>query len=299
MKYSYMPGCSLLSTARGYDTSARAVMRELGSELIELEDWNCCGANCIEAVSYLLSVALPARNLALADQVGLDLVTSCSICFLNLFKVKHRLQREPDLRGKLGEILAAAGLRYQGKCRVRHLLDVVANDIGVEAVAKRVKRKLSGLKVVPYYGCQTVRPYGEYDGPYLPTSMDRLIEAVGAEPFPYLWKTRCCGGVLMTTERDIGLKLVSELLAAAQGADCIVTVCCMCQMNLDAYQKEVSAQLGVRMRMPVLFLTQLLGLAFGLLEKDLLLGQNIVPVDSLLRQLAGLPVGARNESGGS
>ena len=288
MKYSYMPGCSLLSTAQGYDASARAVMRELGSELIELQDWNCCGANCIEAVSYLLSLALPARNLALADQVGLDLVTSCSICFLNLFKVKHRLQREPDLRGKLDEILAAAGLRYQGKCRVRHLLDVVANDIGVEAVAKRVKRKLSGLKVVPYYGCQTVRPYGEYDGPYLPTSMDRLIEAVGAETFPYLWKTRCCGGVLMTTERDIGLKLVSELLSAAQGADCIVTVCCMCQMNLDAYQREVSAQLGVRVRIPVLFLTQLLGLAFGLPEKELLLDQNIVPVDSLLRQLAGV-----------
>ncbi len=285
MKYSYMPGCSLLSTARGYDTSARAVVKELGSELIELDDWNCCGANCVEAVSYLLSVALPARNLALADLLGRDLVTSCSSCFLNLFKVKHRLQREPDLRGKLDEILGAAGLRYLGESRVRHLLDVIANDIGVEAVARKVKRKLSGLKVVPYYGCQTVRPYGEYDGPYLPTSMDRLIEAVGAEPVPYLWKTRCCGGVLMTTEKAIGMKLVSELLAAAQGADCIATVCCMCQMNLDAYQGEISGQLGIRVRIPVLFLTQLLGLAFGLPEDVLLLDQNIVPVDNLLRQL--------------
>lgn len=285
MKYSYMPGCSLLSTARGYDTSARAVIRELGSELVELEDWNCCGANAIESVSYLLSVALPARNLALAELANRELVTSCSSCFLNLFKVNHRLQREPPLRGRLEEILAAAGLHYSGKCRVRHLLDVVANDIGIEAVANRVERKLSGLKVVPYYGCQTVRPYGEYDGPYLPTSMDRLIEAVGAEPFPYLWKTRCCGGVLMTTEKAIGMSLVSELLATAQGADCIVTVCPMCQMNLDAYQREISVQLGVRIRMPVLFLTQLLGLAFGLPEKELLLDQNIVPVSGLLRQL--------------
>lgn len=285
MKYSYMPGCSLLSTARGYDTSARAVIRELGSELVELEDWNCCGANAIESVSYLLSVALPARNLALAELANRELVTSCSSCFLNLFKVNHRLQREPPLRGRLEEILAAAGLHYSGKCRVRHLLDVIANDIGVQAVANRVERKLSGLKVVPYYGCQTVRPYGEYDGPYLPTSMDRLIEAVGAEPFPYLWKTRCCGGVLMTTEKAIGMSLVSELLAAAQGADCIVTVCPMCQMNLDAYQREISVQLGVRIHMPVLFLTQLLGLAFGLPEKELLLDQNIVPVSGLLRQL--------------
>lgn len=158
-----MPGCSLLSTAQGYDTSTRAVVRELGCELIELDDWNCCGANAIESVSYLLSVALPGRNLALAEQANLDLVTSCSSCFLNLFKVNHRLQREPPLRGKLNEILGAAGLRYSGKCRVRHLLDVIANDIGVKAVANRVVRKLSGLKVVPYYGCQTVRPYGEYD----------------------------------------------------------------------------------------------------------------------------------------
>jgi len=285
MKYSYMPGCSLQSTARGYDTSARAVIRELGSELIELDDWNCCGANALESVSYLLSVAMPARNLALAEAANRDLVTSCSSCFLNLFKVNHRLRREPDLRKKLDEILGAAGLKYQGKARVRHLLDVVANDIGVEAVRKRVERKLSGLKVVPYYGCQTVRPYGEYDGPYLPNSMDKLIEAVGADNYPYLWKTICCGGVLMTTEKSIGRKLVADLLAAAKGADCIVTVCPMCQMNLDAYQGEAAAELGAKVRIPVLFLTQLMGLAFNLPEKDLLLGQNIAPVRGLLRQL--------------
>jgi heterodisulfide reductase subunit B len=285
MKYSYMPGCSLLSTAHGYDTSARAVIRELGSELIELEDWNCCGANALESVSYLLSVAMPARNLALAEALNRDLVTSCSSCFLNLFKVNHRLRREPDLRKKLDAILGAAGLQYRGKAKVRHLLDVVANDIGVEAVTKRVERKLSGLKVVPYYGCQTVRPYGEYDGPYLPNSMDTLIEAVGAEPYPYLWKTVCCGGVLMTTEKSIGRKLVADLLAAAKGADCIVTVCPMCQMNLDAYQGEAAAELGMKVRIPVLFLTQLIGLAFNLPEKDLLLGQNIASVRGLLRQL--------------
>jgi heterodisulfide reductase subunit B len=216
---------------------------------------------------------------------GRELVTSCSSCFLNLFKVNRRFQREPDLKGKIDEVLAEAGLRYSGKTRVRHLLDVIANDIGVEAVADKVEKKLSGLKVVPYYGCQTVRPYGEYDGPYLPTSMDRLIEAVGAETFPYLWKTRCCGGVLMTTEKDIGTKLVAELLAAAQGADCIVTVCPMCQMNLDAYQGEIMGKLGLRPRIPVLFLTQLLGLAFGLPEQVLQLEQNIVPVNAKIRQL--------------
>ncbi len=144
MKYSYMPGCSLLSTARGYDVSGRAVVKALGSELVELDDWSCCGANAIESVSYLLSVALPARNLALAEASDLDLVTGCSSCFLNLFKVNHRLQREPELKGKLDEILGEAGLRYSGKTKVRHLLDVIANDIGVEAVADRVKKSFPG-----------------------------------------------------------------------------------------------------------------------------------------------------------
>lgn len=285
MKYSYMPGCSLLSAARGYDTSARAVVRELGSELVELDDWNCCGASAIESVSYLLSIALPARNLALAEQANHDLVTTCSSCFLNLFKINHRLQREPALQTKLDEILAEAGLRYSATVRVRHLLDVIASDIGTKAVANRVERKLSGLKVVPYYGCQAVRPYGEYGGPYLPTAMDRLIEAVGAESVPNLWKTRCCGGVLMTTEKVVGVNLAAKVLASAQGADCIVTVCPTCQMNLDAYQNEISVELGVRIRMPVLFLTQLIGLAFGLPEKDLLLNLNIVPVSGVLHQL--------------
>ncbi len=285
MKYSYMPGCSLQTTARGYDTSARAVVKALGHELVELDDWNCCGANAIESVSYLLSVSLPARNLALAEAVNRDLVTSCSSCFLNLFKVNHRLRREPALRARLDEILGAAGLHYNGQAKVRHLLDIIANDIGTRAVAERVQKRLTGLKVVPYYGCQTVRPYGEYDGPYLPTSMDKLIEAVGADTFPYLWKTRCCGGVMMTTEKHIGTKLVADLLAAAQGADCIVTVCPMCQMNLDAYQAEISAQLGMRTRIPVLFLTQLLGLAFGLPRGTLLMNQNIVSAGKMLAQM--------------
>lgn len=285
MKYSYMPGCSLLTTARGYDVSARAVVRELGSELVELDDWNCCGANVIDSTSYLLSLALPARNLALSERENRDLVTSCSSCFFNLFRANQLFSKDASLRGNLDKILAAADLRYLGRCRVRHLLDVVANDIGVKAIADRVVKKLSGLKVIPYYGCQIVRTHDEYNGPHLPAAMDSLIEAVGAELLPYVWKTRCCGGVLMTTERTIGVKLVTELLTAAHGADCIVTICPVCQMNLDAYQNEISVHLGVRIHIPVLFLTQLIGLAFGLPENDILLKQNIVSAKSLLRRL--------------
>jgi len=280
-----MPGCSLLTTARGYDVSARAVVRELGSELIELDDWNCCGANVIDSTSYLLSLALPARNLALAESENRELVTTCSSCYFNLFRASHLVSKDASLRDKLDQILAAAHLRYLGQRRVRHLLDVLVNDIGIKTVADRVVKKLTGLKVITYYGCQIARAHDEYDSPYLLSAVDSLIEAVGAESLHYLWKTRCCGSVLMTTERTVGLKLVTELLTATHGADCIVTVCPMCQMNLDAYQDEISVRLGARIRIPVLFITQLMGLAFGLSEKDILLEQNIVPAKGLLHRL--------------
>ncbi|MCL4459895.1 MAG: CoB--CoM heterodisulfide reductase iron-sulfur subunit B family protein [Chloroflexi bacterium] len=285
MKYSYFPGCSLQVMASEYNTSARAVMRELDVELKELEDWNCCGATNVEAVSYLLSIALPARNLALAEAKGYELVATCSSCFLNLFRVKEHIRRDPTLQQKLDIILGAMKLHYAGTVRVRHLLDVLVNDIGLEKIAKRMRRKLTGLRVVPYYGCQIVRPYAEFDGPDLPVTMDRLIIALGAEVVPYLLKTKCCGGALTTTRKEIGLKLIGDLLLPAVGTDCVITVCPLCQLNLDAFQSQAAAKLKVSFNIPILYFTQLIGLAFGLGEEDLQLAHNIVSVDRLLTKL--------------
>ncbi len=184
MTYLYYPGCSLQTAASEYDSSARAVMRELGDPLVEIDDWNCCGATAIEGSSYLLAMALPARNLALAERIGGQLVATCSSCFLNLFRVKAHIQKDPWLKPNLDNILAEIGLTYNGEVRVRHLLDVVVNDIGLDVVKDRVRQRLSGLTVAPYYGCQVVRPYAEFDGPDLPTSMDQLITALGAESPP-------------------------------------------------------------------------------------------------------------------
>ncbi len=285
MRYSYYPGCSLKTTASQYDSSTRAVMARLGCELEELEDWSCCGSTASEVVSPLLSSALAARNLALADARGQELVTTCSGCFLNLFRLRSRLQRDRELERKLSQVLSQVGLHYTGKARVRHLLEVIATDIGVDAVQRQVVRPLQGLKVVPYYGCLVVRPYAEFDGPDLPVSMDRLIEAAGAETVPFMMKTRCCGGTLITTKKSVGLKLICDILQPAAGADCIVTVCPLCQLNLDAYQSMAAKELGIRLDIPVLFLTQLIGLAFGLPEEDVKCSQNIVSAEKMLSRL--------------
>jgi heterodisulfide reductase subunit B len=288
MRYLFYPGCSLEATAQEYQMSTRAVMGELGVELEELEDWTCCGASAADTASPLLSLVLPARNLALAEKADGDrqLVASCSACYVNLSKVGERVRQEPVWLDRINQALSVEGLTYAGKIQVRHLLDVLANDVGPEAIAARVVRPLTGLRVAPYYGCQTVRPYSPFDEPYLPESMDRIVAALGAQVHPNPMKAACCGGTLMTTKREVGVKLVSDLIQAVEGADCIVTVCPLCQMNLESYQGLVSKKLDQPIDMPVLYLTQLLGLAFGLPEDQLGLKHNIVPLKSLSARLA-------------
>jgi heterodisulfide reductase subunit B len=282
-RYTYFPGCSLESTAKEYDLSTRAVMHELGVELEELEDWNCCGASAAEIISHLLSLVLPARNLALAEQLNGDsqLVASCSACYVNLRKVEEKVREDAALLDTINQALDVDGLVYSGKPRTRHLLDIIANDVGVDSVAARVKKPLDGLRVAPYYGCQTVRPYSSFDDPYSPETMDQVLAALGVQVHPNPLKAACCGGTLSTTKREVGIKLVSDLIKAVEGADCIVTVCPLCQMNLESYQGQVSKTLGQPVHMPILYLTQLLGLAFELPEKALGLKHNIVPLEPM------------------
>jgi heterodisulfide reductase subunit B len=287
MKYFYYSGCSLEGTALEYDISTRAVMQALGIELIELEDWTCCGASAAETISELLSMVLPARNLALAAKMDqdCDFLIPCSACYLNLRKVDEHLVREEGLREKINEVLQEEELSYKGGIKSRHLLDVIATDIGAEMIKAKVNRKLSGLRVAPYYGCQALRPYGGYDDPEEPRCMEPLIKALGAEVHPWTMGAKCCGAGLMTTKKEIALELTGELLKAAKGADCIATVCPMCQMNLDSYQKKVSQVKGEDLRISVLYLPQLIGMAFGLPEKDIKLDLNLAVTDSLRAKL--------------
>jgi heterodisulfide reductase subunit B len=287
MKYFYYSGCSLEGTALEYNLSTQAVMQALGIELIELEDWTCCGASAAETISELLSMVLPARNLALAARMDqdCDFLIPCSACYLNLRKVDEHLARDEGLREKINEVLQEEELSYKGGIKSRHLLDVIATDIGAEMIKAKVKQELSGVRIAPYYGCQALRPYGGYDDPEEPRCMEPLIEALGAEVHPWTMGAKCCGAGLMTTKKEIALELTGELLKAAKGADCIATVCPMCQMNLDSYQKKVSQVKGEDLRISVLYLPQLIGMAFGLNEEALKLSLNMVYADSLRAKL--------------
>jgi len=277
MKYIYYPGCSLQGSAREYDISTRAMMKAAGIDLLELEDWTCCGATAAEPVSFLLSLALPARNLAIAEKMEEthDILVPCSACYLNLKKVEEKTRKDPELLGKINTVLHEEHLALKDRIRVRHILDVIINDMGVDALLPMVKRRLSGLRIAPYYGCQCLRPYPVFDDPENPRSMEPIIKALGAQVHPWKMGAKCCGASHMTTKMEVGIELVSAILKGAKGADAIVTVCPMCQMNLEAYQKKASHVRREDLNITILYLPQLIGLALGLPEKDLGLEFNL------------------------
>jgi len=287
MKYHYYPGCSLEGTAREYDLSTRAIMSAAGVELLEIKDWTCCGASAADATSHLLSLALPARNIALAEKadVGMDILVPCSACYLNLKKVAEKTRGNPEILAKINSILAEDQLHISGRMNIRHLLDVLATDMGPEIIRQNLKRAFKGFRIAAYYGCQCLRPYAVFDDPEAPCSMTALIEAAGATVHPWDMGAKCCGASHMNTKMDIGLALVAAILKEAKGADAIVTVCPMCQMNLEAHQQKISRRNGENLSMTVLYLPQFLGLAMGLTEQQVRLDLNLSVTAGFRRKL--------------
>lgn len=286
MKYAYYPGCSLLESAHEFDVSVRAVMNVLGVELEEIPDWTCCGASAAEPVSRLMNYALPARNLAIAENElsGLDVLAPCSACYLNLLKVNREVFGNRELHGQVNEVLGVSGLAYTGTVRVRHLCDVLQNDIGAQAIADAVADGLKGMRVAPYYGCQILRPYSIFDDPRRPKSMEPVLKALGAEVFEWDSGNRCCGASLMMGHRDVALHSVGSILSEAAEADVIVTVCPLCQMNLEAYQDQL-ARSGVK-PVPVIYLSQLMGMALGLGEELTQLNKNLTVTAGVRKDFA-------------
>jgi heterodisulfide reductase subunit B len=279
MKYAYFPGCSLKGLGRAYEESLLPVMRHLGVELEELDDWNCCGATAYMSVDEGKACVLAARNLALVEKSGRQqLLAPCSACYLVLNKAQHYIQDYPAIKETVDHALGIANLRFSGKVPVRHPLDMLINDVGLDAIKAKVTRPLKGLKIAPYYGCQIVRPYATFDDQANPTTMDRLLEALGATIVRYPLKTKCCGGSLTGTVPEAGLKLAYILLREAQkrGADVLATVCPLCQFNLDAYHSQMEAQWEPA-RLPTVYFTQLMGMAFGLPDADLALNRAAIP----------------------
>lgn len=288
MRYAYYPGCSLTAGAVEYDASCREVMGRLDAELVEIPGWTCCGASAVEPVSRLLTLALPARNLALAERElpGLDVLVPCSACYLNHLRVARDCAADRRMPGAINEALSVENLHYAGSAKVRHLLDVLLNDFGPECIRDAVSHPLEGLVAAPYYGCQILRPYRVFDDPERPRAMVPLLEALGASALEWDKGGRCCGASLMATKREAALPLVADILEAARGADCIVTVCPMCQMNLEAYQSEAIAATGRGRPVSILYLPQLMGLAFGLSEDRVLLGKNLAVTNGFRAKLS-------------
>jgi len=278
VQFAYYPGCSAHATAREYDESARAVAGVLGIELNELADWNCCGSSSAAHTNPRLSTALSLRNLVLAEESGADLATICAFCFNRLRSSKQAAQREPGLKQAVEEVV---GGRYVGNATVRHLLDIIAHDVGSQALRNRVERPLEGLKAATYYGCLLVRPHDVtgFDDPEHPTSMDEVLRAVGAETVQWSYKTECCGGGLSITRRDLAGRLVNTLMdrAAQAGATCLVTACPLCFANLETRANRRS--------LPVFYFTELLGLAFGINDARRWFGRHLISPTRLLRSL--------------
>ena len=288
--YCYFPGCSAEATAIGLGLSAQAITKPLDIELIELEDWTCCGSTPYGSLDKLESILVAARNLALAEKTGLDMVTPCPSCFVTFYQANLYLKEHPPLMAQVNEALAVVNLTYTGNVRVRDLMEVLFNDVTPEVIAAKVQRGLNGLKVAPYYGCQMVRPDYGFENPDSPRSLDRIVESLGAEAISFPLKNRCCGGALVISEQSLAVNLMSKLLdnAVENGAECIAAPCPLCQMNLDAYQSiaSVYSKLKIDYKLPILFVTQLIGLALGIDAKSLGLSTNIASPGRLLDHIS-------------
>jgi heterodisulfide reductase subunit B len=278
MSYVFYPGCSLDSTSGDYRLSTEAVARALGLDMPELPDWTCCGSTAAHQSNPLLSLALPAKNLLAAS--GKTMAVCCAACYSRLKVANHQIANSPNTRGRVAGIL---GADYDGSTPVKHLLEIIRDEVGLDGIADRVRAPFTGLRVACYYGCLLVRPPGvmQFDDPENPTLLDRVVAAAGAEPVEWPHKTECCGASCSITKVGIAERLSHDILAMARdsGADCIVTACPLCQLNLDLRQRDIEARFGERLGLPILYFTQLLGLALGL--KPSALGLDSLMVDPM------------------
>lgn len=260
-RYSYYPGCTSDSTAYEFGRSTEAACEALDIELVELEDWNCCGATSAHSLSLQLNYELSARTVGLGQDARLDMAVACPGCYQRVLNSDHRLRTDETFRREMEQVL---GFQYNGEGKIRHLLDILTNDVSLDAVRSKVVKPLKGLKPVAYYGCVLVRPPAltGWDDPEHPVLMDGVIEALGAEVMDWSHKVDCCGASLALNRSDIVITLSNKLVddAIEAGGNCLVTVCGMCHINLDTRQKDQN--------LPIFYLTELMGLAFGTPAKD-------------------------------
>lgn len=285
MKYAYFPGCSLSSTGIEYDMSTKETAKALDIDLWEIPEWNCCGASSGHLTNHLLALALPARNLAIAEEAGLDVAIPCAACYARCKATEVAVNDSEEMKKTIQEVIER---KYEGNSKARSLLDVMANDIEQDKINEKIAMKLEGLKAACYYGCLLVRPLElGFDDPEDPQSMDRLLQGVGIETVEWSHKTECCGASHPTTKAEVGLKMLERIFAAAKesGANCIVTACPMCLNNLDMRQGQVEKTFKQKYDLPIFYFTELLGLSFGIEPKKLGLDKHFVDAMPLVNKV--------------
>jgi len=287
MKYAYYPGCASESTARDQHESSLAIAKSLGLDFIEPDGWICCGTTPAHHTDKLLSLSLPAANLIKTQKMGFDMVVNCAACYNRMKIANYEIQNNSKIRQSVN---TAIGENYDGSVNVKHIIEVLLKDLGLENLQKSLTHSLNGLKIASYYGCLLVRPKEatHFDDPENPTSMDRIVESLGGESIDFPHKVECCGGALTLTRPDIIIKLTDSILNMAQkaGAECIVVACPICQMNLDLRQKDIEKQTGKRYNMPVIYITQLTGLCLGIRPRQLGLNKLIVSPSAVLNKIS-------------
>ena len=285
LNYSYYPGCSLHASGKEYDESTRGLFKALKIGLTEVPDWLCCGATPAHNVDELLSLSLCAKNLSLSEEVSGDLAVACAACFSRLKTTQHRLS-ESDAKRRQVEYALDAKVSLDKP--VKHLLEILAKDYGLERLAGAVQKPLSQLKVACYYGCLLTRPpeVPDLDCCEAPTIMERVIEASGAKTVAWSHRLECCGANFTLSRPGVVLQLSGQILSSARaaGADCIVVACPLCHGNLDIRQKEIEEATGEKFNMPVFYMTQLLALAVGIPPGKLGFDSMIVSPQGLLKE---------------
>lgn len=289
LKYALYPGCAAKGATPELYQSTMAIIGRLGIEVVELTASSCCGAGVVTEADPDIALALNARTFAQAEQLGLDVMTICGTCQGVMSAANKRLKTEPGVLDRINALLAQDRIRYSGRIQVKHLLWIVVREVGLTQLAAEVRIPLQGFRIAPFYGCYILRPSWDlgFDDPENPTSLEKVIKALGGEPVAYAGRTKCCGFPIILEKEAIAVAMAGANMKEAkdQGADCMVTPCPLCHMSLDIYQERAGRAVQATLNLPILHLPQLIGLALGVPAKDLGVSRHLVPVDSIVRRI--------------